>query len=95
MPEIYFRILWPDAAETDHYSPSQVVKDYFALGQQLEVAKFLELIRMALSIASDRVEAKYGFPCSRAAGSLREIEHLARPFLLDSGAAVSVVEFSP
>jgi len=95
MPEMYFRIRWPDAVETNHYSPSLVIKDYLALGQECEVPVFLESIRTALTIASDRVEAKYGFACSRERNSLAEIEARAIPFLSHSDARVAVLEFSP
>jgi len=95
MPEMYFRLRWPDAAETNHYSPSLVIKDYFVLGQALEVPAFLERMRTALTIASDRVEAKHGFACSRARGSLADIERQATPFLSNSDARVKILEFSP
>jgi uncharacterized repeat protein (TIGR04042 family) len=95
MPEMYFRVRWPNAAETNHYSPSLVIKDYLALDQELEVGDFLERIRKALTIASDRVEAKYGFACSRARGTLAEIEREAIPFLAHSHARIAVLEFSP
>jgi len=95
MPEMYFRLRWPDAAETNHYSPSLVIKDYFVLGQALEVPAFLERMRTALTIASDRVEAKYGFACSRARGSLADIERQATPFLSNSDARVKILEFLP
>jgi len=40
--------------------------------------------------ASDRVRAKYGFPCSRAAGSLSGIERDAAGF---AGGSVTVTGF--
>jgi len=95
MPEMYFRLRWPDSAETTHYSPSLVIKDYLELGEELQVPAFLERIRTALNMASDRVEAKYGFACSRARGSLAEIERRAAPFLSHKDARIAILEFSP
>jgi len=94
MPEMYFRVKWPNSVETDHYSPSMVIKDYFTLDQELEVSEFLDRIRTALKIASDRVKAKYGFACSRASASLAEIESAATPFLSHPGARIRVLELS-
>lgn len=95
MPEMYFRLRWPDSAETDHYSPSLVIKDYFAPGDEIELPDFLGRARTALTIASDRVKAKYGFACSRAGASLSSIEQYAAPFLGDGNARITILEFSP
>jgi len=92
---MYFRLRWPDSAETSHYSPSVVIKDYFAPGEEIELADFLERARTALTIASDRVKAKYGFACSRAYGSLLFIEQHAAPFQRQRDARVTILEFSP
>lgn len=74
MPEIHFQIQWPDGSKETCYSPSLVVKDYFIPGKSYPLKEFLERSRTALTIASDRVQAKYGFPCGRALGQLRLIE---------------------
>ena len=80
MPEMRFFIRWPDGAEEACYSPSLVIKDYFTPGESYALADFLERSRTALTIASDRVRAKYGFACSRALGQLARIEAAARRF---------------
>jgi uncharacterized repeat protein (TIGR04042 family) len=95
MPEMYFRLRWPDLAETNHYSPSLVIKDYFAQGEELGLVEFLQRTRTALTIASDRVKSKYGFACSRAGASLSSIEQHATPFIMQSDARVTILEFSP
>jgi uncharacterized repeat protein (TIGR04042 family) len=95
MPEMYFRLRWPDSAETSHYSPSLIIKDYFAPGEELELKVFLERARTALTIASDRVRAKYGFPCSQAGASLSSIEQRAAPFQRQRDARITILEFSP
>ncbi|WP_026100579.1 MSMEG_0570 family nitrogen starvation response protein [Synechococcus sp. PCC 7336] len=74
MPEMQFKVEWPDSEQEIYYSPSLVIKDYFSLMTDYSVDEFLERSRSALTIASDRVRAKYGFPCGRALGELRRIE---------------------
>ncbi|GAA2595047.1 hypothetical protein GCM10010435_87590 [Winogradskya consettensis] len=79
MPERYVLVRWPLGPEQRIYSPSTVVEDYFTAGQRLPVADFVAKSREALTIASDRVQALYGYPCSNAARSLAAIEaHAAR-----------------
>jgi uncharacterized repeat protein (TIGR04042 family) len=94
MPEMFFRIRWPDATESDNYSPSLIIRDFFATGDELPLPDFLEKIRAALTIASDRVKAKYGYPCSRAHGTLATIECRAQPFIAQPNARVTILEFS-
>jgi uncharacterized repeat protein (TIGR04042 family) len=77
MPEVLFRVRWPDGAAATCYSPSTVVKDYFAVGERYSVAEFVELSRTALTLASERVRAKFGVACSRAQGQLAAIEAAA------------------
>jgi uncharacterized repeat protein (TIGR04042 family) len=74
MPEMRFVIAWPDGEEEICYSPSLVVKDYLVEGQIYPLSDFLRRSGEALAIASDRVEAKYGFPCSLARNQLARLE---------------------
>ncbi len=94
MPEMFFKIRWPDATVTDHYSPSLIIRDYFNVGEELDIAAFIEKSRIALAIASDRVKAKYGFACTRAHSTLATIEHRARPFIATPDARITILEFS-
>ena len=73
MPEMRFHVLWPDGSRDSCYSPSLVIKDYLAPGQRYPVDGFVEKAAEALMVASDRVKARYGFPCSLALGQLRAI----------------------
>ncbi len=93
MPEMRFRILWPDGRRETCYSPSLVIKDYLVPGQDYPVEDFVAKSREALTIASDRVKARYGFPCSLALGQLREIEAAASTQPRGAGAAVRVEAF--
>jgi uncharacterized repeat protein (TIGR04042 family) len=80
MPEMRFRVSWPDGTSEICYSPSLVIKDYFAIGQTYPLAEFLARSRTALKIASERVRAKYGHPCGRALAQLARIEAAALSF---------------
>lgn len=93
MPEMHFRIRWPSGTQETCYSPSLVIKDFFAPGESYPVAEFLTRSREALTIASDRVKARYGWPCSLALGQLRSIEAAGQAFASDDDARVTVLAF--
>ncbi|MEO1591671.1 MAG: MSMEG_0570 family nitrogen starvation response protein [Cyanobacteria bacterium J06632_22] len=95
MPEIQFQIQWPNGQRETCYSPSLVVQDYFEAGTAYTVTEFLRRSRESLQIASDRVKAKYGFPCGRALGQLQKIEATAQPFLNEPDSQVTVINFEP
>ena len=80
MPEMRFRIRWPDGRLETCYSPSFIVKDYLVEGESYALADFLDRSRVALSMASERVRAKYGRPCPRALGELARLEMMARVY---------------
>jgi uncharacterized repeat protein (TIGR04042 family) len=93
MPEMRFFIRWPDGTAEACYSPSLVVKDFLTLGESYPLADFLERSRIALGIASDRAEAKYGYACSRATAQLARIEAAAKAFAESPEARVTVDSF--
>jgi uncharacterized repeat protein (TIGR04042 family) len=93
MPEMYFRILWPDGRRETCYSPSLVIKDYFAPGARYPLGDFLDRSRTALRVASDRVQAKYGRPCPRALGQLARLEAAGEAFTAQADAQVTVEGF--
>lgn len=93
MPEINFQIQWPDDSQEICYSPSLIVKKYFSPDQEYDLKEFVERSRTALQIASDRVLAKYGFPCSRALGQLSKIEMKAAQYTELDKPVVRFVEF--
>jgi uncharacterized repeat protein (TIGR04042 family) len=88
-----FVIAWPDGREETCYSPSLVIRDFFVEGESYPIRDFLDRSRKALTIASDRVEAKYGYPCSLARGQLARIEDAAARFLADADARVRCDSF--
>lgn len=93
MPEMHFHIRWPDGAEEACYSPSLVIKDYLVPGQTYTIDEFLARSQDALTIASDRVKARYGFPCGLALGQLQRIETAARTQPAGPDARVTVLRF--
>jgi len=94
MPEMRFVIRWPDGVVESCYSPSLVIKEFFAPGESYPLADFVERSRTALHIASERVEAKYGHACSRAVAQLAQIEAVAKTFVDSPEARVAVESFA-
>lgn len=80
MPAMHFHLRWPDGSDTRCYSPSLIIKDYFQPGTSYPLPQFMEQVREALNIASERVHAKFGFACSAAMDQLAELERQARRF---------------
>ena len=93
MPAMIYRLRWPDAIETTCYSPSLVIQDYFTPATAYPLPEFMRKVREATQIASDRVRAKFGFACSRAADQLMVIEARAALFADHPQAFVEVVGF--
>jgi len=94
MPEMRFDVAWPDGTTETCYSPSLVIREHFTPGESYPLADFVQRARTALTIASDRVEAKYGYPCVRAMAQLVRIEQMSACFDAMPGAAVRVVAFT-
>lgn len=93
MPEMRFQIQWPDGKEETCYSPSLVIKEYFAPGETYPLADFWEKSQTALKIASDRVQAKFGFPCGRAMGQLQRLEQAVKTYETLEDPQVQVLKF--
>jgi uncharacterized repeat protein (TIGR04042 family) len=93
MPEVNFQIQWPDGSQEICYSPSLIVKEYFSPDREYDMKDFVERSRTSLQIASDRVLAKYGFPCSRALGQLTKIEVMASKYTEVDKPVVRFIKF--
>ena len=78
MPEMHFRVEWPNGHVERCYSPSYVIEEHLTVGEAYPVEEFVSRARRALEIASERVQAKYGFACSSALDQLLRIEESAR-----------------
>ncbi len=93
MPEMRFRVRWPDQSESLYYSPSLVIKDFLEPGKSYPLEEFVSRSREALQIASERVRQKYGYTCSSAMSQLADIEAVATRFWDDDDPRVTVIEF--
>ena len=62
----------PDGLAATPAEPT--MEDVFTVGHPYPVAEFVALSLDAMRTASDRVQARWGFPCSRAAATLAGIE---------------------
>lgn len=80
MPEMRFRVRWPDGTEARCYSPSLVMHDYLTVETSYPVDEFVRRSSEALQIASERVRAKFGFACTSAMQQEHEIVETARRF---------------
>jgi uncharacterized repeat protein (TIGR04042 family) len=72
-----FEVRWPDGSQQAFYSPSLVVAEYLEAGAEYPLADFVGRCRESLTIAGDRVYAKYGMRCAESAISLATIERAA------------------
>lgn len=95
MPALHYRLRWPDASETLSYSPSLAIQDFLQEGQDYAVTDFLARLNEATRIANERVQAKFGFVCSRANDQLADSAARAAAFSHQPEARVRVLGFSP
>jgi putative flavoprotein involved in K+ transport len=86
MPEMHFKIQWPNGRTEDCYSPSWIIEEYLSEGSDYSIADFVERVGAALNIASDRVRQKYGFACSSALDQLAAIHDTAGSLSADERA---------
>jgi uncharacterized repeat protein (TIGR04042 family) len=94
MPEMHFRVEWPNGEVARCYSPSYVVEEHLSVGEAYPVDEFVRRARTALEIGSERVQARYGFACSSAIDQLRVIEATAAALAPGERAGnVRVLEF--
>ena len=92
MPELTFTTRWPDGRTLRTYSPSLVVHDHLEAGRSYPVGDFVERATAALTEASDRVQARWGRPCTAARASLATIRHFAAD---QPGGVVAVEAIDP
>jgi len=94
MPEMHFRVRWPNGATVECYSPSYIIEEYLSVGQSYPVSDFVARTRKALNIASDRVRERYGFACSSAFDTQASIEETAEQLSSEEKTeSVLVLEF--
>jgi len=74
LPELHFIVRWPDDSVSECYSPSLVLLEQLEAGASYPIEDFVARVRVALTLGSERVHAKYGFACAKALGQLEWIE---------------------
>jgi uncharacterized repeat protein (TIGR04042 family) len=92
MPEMTFEVRWPDGSTQRCYSPSLVVHDYLHTGDHYTVAEFVERSGRALTEATERVRAKFGFACTSAAQTKAQITHAANKFPTHAVIVITAME---
>jgi uncharacterized repeat protein (TIGR04042 family) len=95
MPEVHFRIQWPDGAVEQCYSPSSVISEHISPDTDYTVADFMNRTRRALAQASKRVEQIYGHPCSLALAQTARFESRYTSASFADTAIVKCLEMSP
>jgi uncharacterized repeat protein (TIGR04042 family) len=95
MPAMHYTVRWPDASETRCYSPSLVIQDLLQPGSDYAVGDFMRRVREATAIANERVQARYGFVCSRANDQLAQLEQIELRFRHEPQGRVHVLAFAP
>jgi uncharacterized repeat protein (TIGR04042 family) len=88
-----FTVLWPNGLRQQCYSPSLVVRDHLTVDDRYEIVDFVQRSRTALTEASDRVMAKFGFACTSAAATTEQISSAATQYPDD--ATIRVVAMHP
>lgn len=95
MPEMHFRVRWPDGRTEDCYSPSTIITEHLEVGATYPVDAFVTKARTALEAANSRVRARFGMGCAQAMNQIDAIETAALTFADMQGAVVCVEGFTP
>lgn len=95
MPEMRFRVRWPDGRSEDCYSPSTIIAEHLETGVPYPVGAFVEKARAGLEAANGRVRARFGMGCAQAMNQIRAIEAAAAAFADMPDAVVRVEGFDP
>lgn len=91
MPEMTFDVRWPDGVAQQCYSPSLVMHDYLSPDTAYTVSDFVQRCERALTEASARVQARYGFACTSAAATTEQIHRAAARYPAESQVRVTAM----
>lgn len=80
MPAVTIRLRWPDGQESNTYSPSTRIYEYFDAGKSYPLSEFLQRAENGFNAASERVKQIKGFYCSSAMDSLESLRLRAAAF---------------
>ncbi|MET0240736.1 MAG: MSMEG_0570 family nitrogen starvation response protein [Sphingobium sp.] len=95
MPEMRFRVRWPDGRLEDCYSPLTIITQHLEPGVPYPLAEFVAKARADLTAANERVRGRFGMGCAQAINQMLAIEEAAGAFADLPGARVSVESFQP
>ncbi len=95
MPEMRFRVRWPDGRMEDCYSPSTVITQHLEPGVPYPLVEFVAKARTGLTAANERVRARFGMGCAQAMNQMLAIEEAAAGFADLPNAIVRVEGFQP
>lgn len=90
MPEVHFRVRWPDQSATRCYSPSTTIRRALGPGKRYPLGEFVAISRAALERGSERVRRKHGFACGHAEMQIAIIESFAARFVNQPDAEVLI-----
>ncbi|SFG37447.1 MSMEG_0570 family protein [Novosphingobium sp. CF614] len=93
MPEMRFRVRWPDGSTETCYSPSTVITQHLEAGIDYPLPRFVERARAGLEAANERVRGRFGMGCSQALNQIAAIEQAAAAFAKMPTATVRVEGF--
>lgn len=93
MPEMRFRVRWPNGSTESCYSPSTVITQHLEPGIDYPLSRFVEQARAGLEAANERVRGRFGMGCSQALNQIAAIEQAASAFADMPGATVRVEGF--
>lgn len=74
MPEVDFRVRWPDGSPQRLTSPSRTIERALCVGARYPVDEFVRRTVEALAAGSDRVRRRYGFACTASTAATREVK---------------------
>lgn len=95
MPEMSFRVRWPDGEEELCYSPSTIIRDHLSPCTDYSLADFHARATAALEAANGRVRARFGMGCAQALNQLAAIDRRVATFAATPDAIVRVESFHP
>ncbi len=91
MPAMNFVVCWPDGSKDICYSPSTVIEKYLQENHRYSLDVFVTSTTQALTEASERVKAKFGYYCSSAQDQSAVIVEKAQQFSADQYVVVEKI----
>ena len=94
MPEMRFVIRWPDGVVESCYSPSLVIKEFFAPGESSRSPILSNAAAPLCTSPASAWRRSMATPATRAVAQLAQIEAVAKTFVDSPEARVAVESFA-